>query len=111
MNDELNDVRAQLQNSELLSPGVLAQIDALRASVHEQLRARGIDPSSEKRGVRAYLDDRRWHAGATACQHRDYGHALEHRRRRAARGNSCASLVGLRHLLVQERDEAAMTGP
>ena len=47
MSDELNDVRAQLQTSELFSPGVLAQIDALRASVHEQLRARGIDPTSE----------------------------------------------------------------
>lgn len=48
MSDELKDVRAQLQNSELFSPGVLAQIDALRASVHEQLRARGIDPTSEE---------------------------------------------------------------
>lgn len=46
MNDELNEVRAQLQDSQLFSPAVLAQLDALRASVHEQLRDRGIDPTS-----------------------------------------------------------------
>lgn len=48
MSDELEDVRAQLQQSELFSPGVTAQIDALRASVHEQLQARGIKPSSKE---------------------------------------------------------------
>ena len=46
MSDELNDVRAQLQNPELFAPGVFAEIDALRASVHEQLRARGIGHES-----------------------------------------------------------------
>lgn len=46
VNDELDEVRAQLQNSELFSPAVIAQLDALRASVHEQLRDRGIDPAS-----------------------------------------------------------------
>lgn len=48
MNDELEDVRAQLRESELFSPGVTAQLDALRASVHEQLTARGIKPSSKE---------------------------------------------------------------
>lgn len=48
MNDELEEVRQTLQDSTLFSPGVTAQIDAHRASVHQQLRDRGIDPSSEK---------------------------------------------------------------
>src|SRR5688500_9868142 len=43
---ELEDVRAQVRDNALLSPAVVAQIDALRASVHEQLRERGIDPAS-----------------------------------------------------------------
>jgi len=51
MSDELEDVRAQVRESELFSPRVSAQLDALRASVHEQLRDRGIDPSSENEEV------------------------------------------------------------
>ncbi len=47
LNNDLNDVRKTLQDSELFSPGVTAQIDALRASVHEQLKKLGIDPTSE----------------------------------------------------------------
>lgn len=47
MNDELEEVRRTLQDSTLFSPGVTAQIDAHRAFVHQQLRDRGIDPSSE----------------------------------------------------------------
>jgi hypothetical protein len=46
IHDELADVRAQVRDSELFSPAVVAQIDALRASVHQQLRERGIDPTS-----------------------------------------------------------------
>ena len=48
MTDDLDDVRQQIQ-AELYSPGVTAQIDAFRASIHEQLIALGIDPSSENR--------------------------------------------------------------
>lgn len=48
MTDELDEVRAQLQDSTLFSPAVLAQLDGFRASVHEQLRARGVDPTSEE---------------------------------------------------------------
>lgn len=43
---ELEDVRAQVRDGALFSPSVTAQIDALRASEHEQLRERGIDPTS-----------------------------------------------------------------
>jgi hypothetical protein len=46
IDDELADVRAQVRDSQLFSPAVTAQIDALRAAVHEQLRERGIDPAS-----------------------------------------------------------------
>jgi hypothetical protein len=42
----LEDVRAQVRDNALFSPGVSARIDALRASVHAQLRQRGIDPTS-----------------------------------------------------------------
>jgi hypothetical protein len=48
LNNDLDDVRKTLRDSELFSVGVTAKIDALRASVHEQLRARGIDPTSEE---------------------------------------------------------------
>ena len=44
--DELEAVRAQVRDSRLFSPSVTAQTDALRASVHEQLRERDIDPTS-----------------------------------------------------------------
>jgi hypothetical protein len=43
---ELEDVRAQVRDNALFSPRVSARIDALRASVHAQLRQRGIDPTS-----------------------------------------------------------------
>jgi hypothetical protein len=43
---ELAEVRAQMRDSELFSPAVIAQIDGLRATVHEQLRQRGVDPAS-----------------------------------------------------------------
>jgi hypothetical protein len=46
IDDELADARAQVSDSELFSPAVTSQIDALRASVHEQLRRRGIDATS-----------------------------------------------------------------
>lgn len=44
--DELDAVRAQVRDSQLFSPAFTAQIDALRASVHEQLRERDIEPTS-----------------------------------------------------------------
>ena len=45
---ELAEVRAQMANANanVYPPGVVAEIDALRASVHEQARERGIDPTS-----------------------------------------------------------------
>jgi hypothetical protein len=43
-------VRAQVRDSELFSPAVTAMLDALRASVHQQLRGRGIDPTSTECG-------------------------------------------------------------
>ena len=43
---ELEDVRSQMRDNALFSPGVTAQIDALRASVHAQLRERDIEPTS-----------------------------------------------------------------
>jgi hypothetical protein len=43
---ELETVRAQVRDGSLFSPAVTVQIDALRASVHRQLRERGIDPTS-----------------------------------------------------------------
>lgn len=50
-NNDLDLVRETLQNSELsemFSPAVTAQIDALRASVHEQLKERNIKPGSRE---------------------------------------------------------------
>lgn len=35
-----------MRDGSLFSPGIVAQIDALRASVREQLRQRGIDATS-----------------------------------------------------------------
>jgi hypothetical protein len=43
---DLADGRAQVRDSELFSPAVTARIDALRPSVHAQLRQRAIDPAS-----------------------------------------------------------------
>jgi hypothetical protein len=37
-----------VRDSELFSPAVNAQVDALRASEHEQLRQRGIEPASRR---------------------------------------------------------------
>ena len=47
LNNDLDDVRKTLRDSELFSVAVTAKIDALRASVHEQLKKLGIDPTSE----------------------------------------------------------------
>ncbi|MGI8519134.1 MAG: hypothetical protein ACR2MC_00750 [Actinomycetota bacterium] len=47
-NNDLELVRKTLRDSTMFSPSVTAQIDALRASVHEQLTALGIDPHSRE---------------------------------------------------------------
>jgi hypothetical protein len=46
MSDHDLEAAAQVRDGALFSPGLVAQIDALRASVHEHLRQRGIDAAS-----------------------------------------------------------------
>ena len=45
---ELEVVRSQVRDNELFSPAVTAMLDTLRASVHERLRQRGLDPTSSE---------------------------------------------------------------